>query len=187
MRDHNRREAQPALFRAVAILLMGLAAMITGGCNSERDADDGELTNFIKLPTDVVLNLYCENVGIADEACVLDDPENPYATTTIRSGASAAIRATASGWRAFSGWKTGIPRRTASSFTGGDAIDRPRPAGRSGLHRTRVTSTASARAAREETANHGVPMNTVRNRSAPGPADRRITSRRPPRRRKRAR
>ena len=27
----------------------------------------------------------------------------PYATTTIRSGASAAIRATASGWRAFSG------------------------------------------------------------------------------------
>ena len=83
MRDHNRREAQPALFRAVAILLMGLAAMITGGCNSERDADDGELINFIKLPTDTVLNLYCENVGIADETCVLDDPENPYATVTI--------------------------------------------------------------------------------------------------------
>lgn len=83
MRNHNRREAQPALFRAAAILLTGLAVMITGGCNSERDADDGELTNFIKLPTDTVLNLYCENVGIADETCVLDDPENPYATVTI--------------------------------------------------------------------------------------------------------
>ena len=83
MRNHNRREAQPALFRAAAILLTGLAVMITGGCSSERDADDGELTNFIKLPTDVVLNLYCENVGIADETCVLDDPENPYATVTI--------------------------------------------------------------------------------------------------------
>ena len=83
MRNHNRREAQPALFRAAAILFTGLAVMITGGCNSERDADDGELTNFIKLPTDTVLNLYCENVGIADETCVLDDPENPYATVTI--------------------------------------------------------------------------------------------------------
>jgi hypothetical protein len=62
---------------------MGLAAMITGGCNSERDADDGERVNSIVLPTDTVLNLYCENVGIADETCVLDDPENPYATTTI--------------------------------------------------------------------------------------------------------
>ena len=83
MRNHNRRGAQPALFRAAAILLMGLAVMITGGCNSEREASDSELVNFIKLPTDTVLNLYCENVGIADDPCVLDDPENPYATTTI--------------------------------------------------------------------------------------------------------
>ena len=82
MRNHNQREAQPALFRAVAILLMGLAAMITGGCEG-RDPGDGQLVNFIRLPTDTVLNLYCENVGIADETCVLDDPENPYATTTI--------------------------------------------------------------------------------------------------------
>jgi len=83
MRNHNRRGAQPALFRAAAILLMGLAVMITGGCNSEREASDSQLVNFIKLPTDTVLNLYCENVGIADDPCVLDDPENPYATTTI--------------------------------------------------------------------------------------------------------
>ena len=83
MRNHNRRGAQPALFRAAAILLMGLAVMITGGCNSEREASDSQLVNFIKLPTDTVLNLYCENVGIADDPCVLDDPENPYATVTI--------------------------------------------------------------------------------------------------------
>ena len=83
MRNHNRREAQQALFRAAAILLTGLAVMITGGCNSERDAGDGQLFNTVVLPTDPVLGLFCQNVGIANETCVLDDPENPFATTTI--------------------------------------------------------------------------------------------------------
>lgn len=83
MRNLNRQEAQPALFRGVAILLMGLAAMITAGCSGERDAGDGRVINTIQLPTDVVLNLACEDVGIAGETCVLDDPENPYASTTI--------------------------------------------------------------------------------------------------------
>ena len=83
MRNLNRREAQPALFRGVSILLMGLAAMMAAGCSSERDPGDGQVINTIVLPTDVVLNLFCENVGIAGETCVLDDPENPYATTTI--------------------------------------------------------------------------------------------------------
>jgi len=39
--------------------------------------------NAITLPTDVVLNLACENVGIYTETCVLGDPENPFATTAI--------------------------------------------------------------------------------------------------------
>lgn len=43
----------------------------------------GVLINALVLPTDVVLNLACENVGIADETGVLDDPENPFTTTTI--------------------------------------------------------------------------------------------------------
>ncbi|MEO1247286.1 MAG: hypothetical protein AAFX56_16495 [Pseudomonadota bacterium] len=57
---------------------MGLAA-----CNEERDAGDGELINEIVLPTDVVLNFYCADVGVYPETCVLDDPENPFSTTTI--------------------------------------------------------------------------------------------------------
>ena len=83
MKNLNRREAQPALFRGVAILLMGLAAMMAAGCSGERDAGDGRVFNTIVLPTDVVLNLACADVGIASETCVLDDPENPYASTTI--------------------------------------------------------------------------------------------------------
>lgn len=83
MRNQNRQKAQPAVFRGVAVLLMGLAAMLAAGCSGERDAGDGRVINTILLPTDVVLNLACEDVGIAGETCVLDDPENPYASTTI--------------------------------------------------------------------------------------------------------
>jgi hypothetical protein len=52
--------------------------LILSGCE-ERDSGDGIVINEIILPTDVVLNLFCEDVGIFDETCVLDDPENPYA------------------------------------------------------------------------------------------------------------
>lgn len=83
MRNLNRREAEPALFRSLTMLFIALAAVATAGCGGERDADDGQLFNTLILPTDVVLNLACENVGIAGETCVLDDPENPYASTTI--------------------------------------------------------------------------------------------------------
>src|SRR5512139_964493 len=97
----------------------------------------------------------------------------PYAATTIRSGNSAAMRSTESGWRAFSGWYTGIPSRTANSFTGGEITVCPRPDGRSGLHSTRVTRSVAARAEREGTANRGVPMNTVRR--GPGPGEGKVT------------
>lgn len=83
MRNLNRQKAQPALFRGVWILLTGLAAMMAAGCGSERDAGDGQLFNTVALPTDPVLNLFCADVGLAGEDCVLDDPENPFASTTI--------------------------------------------------------------------------------------------------------
>jgi len=83
MRNHNRREAQPAFFRGAAILLIGVAAMLAAGCGSERDANDGQLFNSVVLPTDAVLNLYCADVGIAAETCVLDDPENPFSSAVI--------------------------------------------------------------------------------------------------------
>ena len=86
MRNPNRRAARrPAVFRGYAMLLTGLAALTMVGCDGggERDENDGTRINGLVLPTDVVLNLACENVGIAGETCVLDDPENPFATTTI--------------------------------------------------------------------------------------------------------
>jgi hypothetical protein len=63
-------------------LILGFGFLAAGGCESPSDTD-GEVINGIVLPTDVVLNLACDNVGIYPENCVLGDPENPFVTTTI--------------------------------------------------------------------------------------------------------
>lgn len=83
MNDLNRPKAKAACGKHLTLALLGVAALVVAGCNSERDDGDGELINTIVLPTDVVLDLYCEDVGVFPETCVLDDPANPFATTTI--------------------------------------------------------------------------------------------------------
>ena len=84
MTNLNRYETQPAVFKHLFMgLLLGAIALLVAGCNSERDENDGEVFNAIVLPTDVVLNLFCEDVGLAGEDCVLDDPENPFSGTPI--------------------------------------------------------------------------------------------------------
>ena len=60
-----------------------LAILTLMGCGSPGGGD-GEVVNDIVLPTDTLLNLYCPEVGIAAETCVLDDPENPYRKTATR-------------------------------------------------------------------------------------------------------
>jgi hypothetical protein len=57
-----------------ASLLLSLA-----GCG--KDSGDGTIANGLQLPTDTLLNLYCADIGIGSNRCVLDDPENPYART----------------------------------------------------------------------------------------------------------
>lgn len=73
----NHKRTQPAV-----ILLLGLGILLSGGCESPSKSD-GTVVNAIVLPTDVVLNLACDNVGIHPETCVLEDPENPFVTTPI--------------------------------------------------------------------------------------------------------
>lgn len=83
MTNLKQQEALPAISKTLLALLLGVFAVIFAGCAEERDEADGQLTNTIVLPTDTLLNLACENVGINDETCVLDDPENPYASVSI--------------------------------------------------------------------------------------------------------
>lgn len=85
MSNSIQQQAQPAFTKWLLAACMSVAIFLAGceGTSEERDQNDGEVINSIILPTDVVLNLYCEDVGIYQETCVLQDPENPFATTTI--------------------------------------------------------------------------------------------------------
>jgi len=83
MRNLNRYETQPAVFKHLFMALLAAATLLVAGCSGERDENDGVVINEIVLPTDVVLNLFCEDVGLAGEDCVLDDPENPFSGTPI--------------------------------------------------------------------------------------------------------
>jgi len=58
------------------IPLLGLLAACGGG-------EGGYEVDQVELPVDYTLNLYCENAGIADSTCILDDPENPYARSLV--------------------------------------------------------------------------------------------------------
>ncbi len=85
MKILNRYTAQPALTKGWFALCASATLLLSGcdGTSSERDANDGTVINSVVLPTDVVLDLTCDDVGIFPETCVLEDPANPFVTTTI--------------------------------------------------------------------------------------------------------
>lgn len=78
----SRFKELPSPLKRAWMLLIGLVAVGLAGCE-EPGPNDGEPISRIVLPTDTVLNLNCENVGIFPETCVLDDPENPFVTIAI--------------------------------------------------------------------------------------------------------
>lgn len=61
----------------VSVMLVTLTAC------GEVDKSDGDVINSVPLPTDLVLTLYCADAGIKGNSCILDDPDNPYASTPI--------------------------------------------------------------------------------------------------------
>ena len=63
--------------RQVAIVCSLL--LLATGCG--KDSDDGEVRSAVAIPTDLVLNLYCADIGLNTETCVLDDPDNSYGRT----------------------------------------------------------------------------------------------------------
>jgi hypothetical protein len=65
------------------IAAVGLAGLLAA-CGG-KDSDDGEFLGSVPLPTDSALKLYCPDAGIADEPCILDDPDNPYALTMVNN------------------------------------------------------------------------------------------------------
>ena len=84
MRDQMLNKTRPEVFRIVGVVMLALGLMLTTGCNElERDDGDGRAFNGIPLPTDIMLNLSCADMGINDEQCVLQDMDNIFRATVI--------------------------------------------------------------------------------------------------------
>jgi len=81
MRNLSWKGVHQGGLKMLLSMLFGLVVLATVGCGG--DSHDAVIITEIELPTDLVLNLSCENVGINDELCVLEDAENPYATAVI--------------------------------------------------------------------------------------------------------
>ncbi len=74
-----------ALFTVVRIwhsMIVTVFVVTLTACG-EVDENDGTVINSIELPTDSALTLYCPDAGIGGESCILNDPDNPYATTSV--------------------------------------------------------------------------------------------------------
>jgi len=92
------------------ILLIALGAQLAG-CG--KSADDGEDRSLVALPTDDTqpLNLYCIDVGIYTETCILDDPANPYARSIVSEDTKFELDADApSATAKFYLWATALAR-----------------------------------------------------------------------------
>jgi hypothetical protein len=82
MRNLIQRDYGAMAMKKLALLMIGFVTLSIAGCKAP-DASDGVPFEEIELPTDTLLNLACEDVGINQELCVLDDPENPFVHVPI--------------------------------------------------------------------------------------------------------
>ncbi len=80
MKNTVNKHAHTASRKNWKLFFLPLFAVALIGCG-EVDEDDGDDITSVALPTDTSLELYCENVGVGAENCILDDPDNPYART----------------------------------------------------------------------------------------------------------
>jgi hypothetical protein len=64
----------------IAILIAGSMIFLTAGCSEDNG---GTIQNTLELPTDSMLDFYCENEGVYLEKCALKDPGNPYASVAV--------------------------------------------------------------------------------------------------------
>ncbi len=80
-----RKNAQPKRVTALRFMLIGALALAIAGC--APGSGDGDTVDAINLPVgELALDLYCEDFALANESCVLDDPDNPFARAAIDWG-----------------------------------------------------------------------------------------------------
>lgn len=74
---------QLAKSKAFHTLAISLMAFSLAGCGGDSGVDSGEVVNYVELPTDEFTSLYCPEIGIGEETCVLYDPVNPYVRASV--------------------------------------------------------------------------------------------------------
>ncbi|NNE64902.1 MAG: hypothetical protein HKN34_12520, partial [Gammaproteobacteria bacterium] len=82
MKNILKQRAQNTKINVLGVAFLSISLFLVTGCG-EVDSGDGNVSTSLNLPVDSVLSLYCPDAGIAAEPCILDDPDNPYATTPI--------------------------------------------------------------------------------------------------------
>ncbi len=66
-----------------AMRMLGVPLLALGLAACEVEETDGIDVTTVPLPLDSLLTLYCDDVGVGAETCVLDDPENPFAKVPL--------------------------------------------------------------------------------------------------------
>ena len=126
------------MFRNIFIYLILTLTLVTlPGCG----AGDGQISNVIMLPTDSLLTLYCENVGVYPETCVLDDPYNPYRKVSITEDNKFTLSTSAPGAKArFYLWATMLAKAPSgeNQFYAASALQELYTEGRSDNSKTQA-------------------------------------------------
>ena len=77
---HFMKVAMSGNSNTISNLCMASLLVLLTACGG---GEGGYEVNEVKLPVEYTLNLYCEDAGIANSRCILDDPENPYARSLV--------------------------------------------------------------------------------------------------------
>ena len=69
--------------RATYVITASFFAVFVAGCGGDSASDNGQVVNYVELPTEPFNTLYCPDIGIGEESCVLFDPANPYVRSAL--------------------------------------------------------------------------------------------------------
>lgn len=112
MINRTLKNAQPAESKGLLWVFIALLLIALTACG-EVDDDDGDERDEVALPTDdtIPLDLYCKDIGLLGENCVLDDPANPYARSIVTEDSKFELDADApSATAKFYLWATALAR-----------------------------------------------------------------------------
>lgn len=107
MKQYSQRLKAQSLHVAIASFLV----VSLPGCGGDSGADNGQIVNTVVLPTDAFTYLFCPEVGVGEENCVLFDPGNPYVRASVSDATKFKLASDAPSAKSrFYLWSTALAR-----------------------------------------------------------------------------